>query len=42
MSETSFAAQVATFQTLLEAIEARVADGEVPREAVADFKELRG
>jgi hypothetical protein len=38
MSETSFADQVTTFHTILEAIETRVASGEVPREAVADFK----
>jgi hypothetical protein len=38
MSETSFAEQVATFNTLLETIEARVAGGQVAREAVADFK----
>jgi hypothetical protein len=38
MAETSFADQVATFNTVLEAIETRVASGEVPRDAVADFK----
>jgi len=38
MSDTSFAAQIATFNTILEVIETRVARGEVPRESVADFK----
>jgi hypothetical protein len=38
MAETSFADQVATFNTVLETIETRVAMGEVPRDAVADFK----
>lgn len=38
MAETSFAEQVATFNAVLEAIETRVARGEVGREAVADFK----
>jgi hypothetical protein len=38
MSQTAFAAQVASFNTTLQAIEARVASGEVTREAVADFK----
>lgn len=38
MSNPSFADQVATFNTILEVIETRVARGEVPRESVADFK----
>jgi hypothetical protein len=38
MSHLSFAEQVATFHTVLQEIEARVARGEVGREAVADFK----
>ena len=38
MTETSFAEQVSTFNVLLEAIELRVAEGEVTREAVAEFK----
>ena len=38
MAETSFAEQVATFNAALEAIEIRVASGEVGRETVADFK----
>jgi hypothetical protein len=38
MPESSFAEQVAAFNTLLETIEARVAGGNVSREAVADFK----
>jgi hypothetical protein len=38
MSEPSFAEQVAAFNALLETIEARVAGGEVTREAIADFK----
>jgi hypothetical protein len=38
MAEPSFADQVATFNTLLEIIETRVGRGEVPRDAVADFK----
>jgi hypothetical protein len=38
MAEPSFANQVATFNTVLETIETRVASGEVPRDAVADFK----
>lgn len=38
MSQPSFANQVATFNVILEAIETRVAGGEVPLEAVADFK----
>ncbi len=38
MTETSFAEQVATFNATLEVIELQVAQGEVPREAVADFK----
>jgi hypothetical protein len=33
-----FADQVFTFNAILGAIEARVAEGEVPREVVADFK----
>ena len=38
MPDTSFADQVATFNTVLETIETRVASGEVPRDALADFK----
>jgi len=38
MTETSFTDQVATFNAVLDAIERRVARGEVAREAVADFK----
>jgi hypothetical protein len=38
MSQPAFAAQVASFHTTLQAIEARVVSGEVPHEAVADFK----
>jgi hypothetical protein len=38
MAEASFGEQVATFNAVLEAIEARVASGQVGREAVADFK----
>jgi hypothetical protein len=38
MAQTAFAAQVASFNATLQAIETRVASGEVPREAVADFK----
>jgi hypothetical protein len=38
MAETSFADQVATFNTVLETIETQVARGEVPRDSVADFK----
>src|SRR6185503_16650832 len=38
MSQPSFGDQVATFNAILGSIEARVASGEVPREAVADFK----
>ena len=38
MPETSFAEQVATFNAVLQAIEMRVASGQVGREAVADFK----
>jgi hypothetical protein len=38
MLPSSFAEQVATFKTTLEAIETRVGSGEVPREAIADFK----
>jgi hypothetical protein len=38
MVETSFADQVATFNLLLDSIETRVASGEVPLDAVADFK----
>lgn len=38
MSETSFADQVAAFNGLLETIEARVAGGGVPRDAVAGLK----
>jgi hypothetical protein len=38
MGESSFADQVATFNGVLQEIEARVATGEVGREAVQDFK----
>jgi hypothetical protein len=38
MAEASFADQVATFNTLLDTIETRVARGDVSRDAVADFK----
>jgi hypothetical protein len=38
MSQPSFADQVATFNAILGAIETRVAEGEVPREVVADFR----
>jgi hypothetical protein len=38
MVETSFADQVATFNIVLDSIETRVASGEVPLDAVADFK----
>lgn len=38
MSQPAFSSQVAAFNSTLEAIERRVASGEVPREAVADFK----
>lgn len=38
MGESSFAEQVATFNGVLQQIEARVASGEVGREAVQDFK----
>ena len=38
MSQPSFADQVTTFNAILGAIETRVAEGEVPREVVADFK----
>jgi hypothetical protein len=38
MAGTSFADQVATFNSVLETIETRVASGEVSRDAVADFK----
>jgi hypothetical protein len=38
MGEPSFADQVATFNGVLQQIEARVASGEVGREAVQDFK----
>jgi hypothetical protein len=38
MSEPSFADQVATFNVILEALETRVAGGDVPEEAVADLK----
>lgn len=38
MGEPSFADQVATFNGVLEQIEARVATGQVGREAVQDFK----
>ena len=38
MAQPTFSDQVATFNTNLQTIEARVASGEVPLEAVADFK----
>jgi hypothetical protein len=38
MAETPFAEQIAKFNLVLQEIEARVARGEVGREAVADFK----
>jgi len=38
MGEPSFAEQVATFNGVLQEIEARVASGTVGREAVQDFK----
>ena len=38
MGDLSFADQVANFNGVLQQIEARVASGEVGREAVADFK----
>ena len=38
MSQPSFADQISTFNALLRAIETRVAEGEVPREVVAEFK----
>ena len=38
MSQPSFADQVATFNAILGVLEARVAEGDVPREVVADFK----
>ena len=38
MADKSFEEQVATFNTVLQAIETRVASGEVGREDVADFK----
>jgi hypothetical protein len=38
MPAPTFADQVATFNATLQAIEMRVASGEVSREAVADFK----
>lgn len=38
MSQSMFADQVAAFNISLQAIEARLAAGEVPREAVAEFK----
>ena len=38
MSPSSFTDQVAMFNATLQAIETRVASGEVPREALADFK----
>jgi hypothetical protein len=38
MRDPSFSDQVATFNGVLQEIEARVATGEVGREAVADFK----
>jgi hypothetical protein len=38
MSQTTFSDQVVTFNTTLQAIEARVASGDVPQEAVAEFK----
>jgi hypothetical protein len=38
MSQPSFTDQISTFNTLLGVIETRVAEGEVPREVVAEFK----
>ena len=38
MSQPAFSTQVAAFNSTLKAIEERVASGEVPREAVAEFK----
>lgn len=38
MSQSSFADHVTAFTASLEAIEARMASGDVPRESVADFK----
>ena len=38
MSQATFSDQVLTFNTTLQAIEARVASGDVPQEAVAAFK----
>jgi len=38
MSQSTFADQIATFDATLQAIEARVASGDVPREIVAEFK----
>jgi len=38
MSQSTFADQIATFNATLQAIEARVASGDVPQETVADFK----
>ena len=38
MADKSFEEQVATFNAVLQAIETRVASGEVGREDVADFK----
>jgi hypothetical protein len=38
MSQPSFADQINTFNAILGAIETRVAEGEVPREVVAEFK----
>ena len=38
MAQVSFAEQVATFNGVLQEIESRVAQGDVGREALADFK----
>src|SRR5262245_24519826 len=38
MAQPSFAEEVAAFNAVLEAIESRVVKGDVPREAIADFK----
>jgi hypothetical protein len=38
MSQPSFTDQISMFNTLLGAIETRMAEGEVSREVVADFK----
>ena len=38
MSRTSMASEVATLHATLQALESRVASGEVPHESLADFK----